>query len=402
MSKKTRTPEEKAAKEAARKERDTKRLAAVEAKTKARKEAEEKGLPWNDTIVAARFLEDYDAAFMSAVAGSPKVDDEPAVSPTKEELEAIAKGPQNPTPTAAELVKMAKAAVGRTTEEETANDNTEEPEAPTATGVDVVAKENPESDTPAQEAPVVEESADNSYDADNPATWLTDTNGGLLRLPSESNNKYNKRKNLFRNWKKAQAALDTETVGRNDDVPETKSYPTGELRYNSDEDGQTLPVPTKSAKEAAAVFEAATETETNEPATEAPAEPTSEPAQADPVEEAGTVGNEDDKPAETPEPTLPVEPVGDTAQTTVAKPTLKLATSQTEDEALVHCAQKFYGDTWTAERAEKLTKAFKFLEMAIRLQQKGESDSRVNMPMTSAIRLETEALGIAVTMAKAA
>ncbi len=406
---------DKAQKQANREARDKKRAAAVEAKTKARKEAEEKGLPWNDSIVAARFLEDYDAAFMSAVAGSPKVDDEPVVSPTKEELEAIAKGPQNPTPTAAELVKMAKAAVGRTTEEETANDNTEEPEAPTATGVDVVAKENPESDTPAQEAPADDTSgAIPAINVDDPSTWPLETNGGLMRLPGESGKKFSNRKHKHKLWKREQAKL-TET--RNGDAPETKQYPTGPaVVYNSDEDGQSvaLPKPEKSAAESAAVFEAAAMGQTDEPTNEAPAEQTDELAnetpaeqtdelaQTNPVQEAGESNVEDNSTSGTTEPAVPVEHTVAATETPPAKPTLTLATSQTEDEALVHRAQKFYGDTWTAERAEKLTKAFKFLEMAIRIQQKGESESRFNMPMTSAIRLETEALGISVATAKAA
>lgn len=400
-----------------RAERDKKRAAAVEAKTKARKEAEEKGLPWNDTIVAARFLEDYDAAFMSAVAGSPKVDDEPVVSPTREELEAIAKGPTQKEKTSAQLTleaakkhmeELAAAAL-----KDAANDNTEEPEAPTATGVDVVAKENPESDAPAEEAPADDNSGViPAINLDDPSTWPLEANGGLMRLPGESGKKFSNRKHKHKLWKREQEAI-AET--RNGDAPETKQYPTGPaVVYNSDEDGQTLPVPEKSAAESAAVFEAAAMGQTDEPTNEAPAEQTDELAnetpaeqtdelaQTNPVQEAGESNVEDSSTSGTTEPAVPVEQTVAATETPPTKPTLTIASSNTEDEALANRAQKFYGDTWTAERAEKLTKAFKFLEMAIRIQQKGESESRFNMPMTSAIRLETEALGISVATAKAA
>lgn len=111
----------------------------------------------------------------------------------------------------------------------------------------------------------------------------------------------------------------------------------------------------------------------NEPATDTPAEEQAE--QTEPFKQA------EDKPqpvVENPENTNAGTPVvveneaqpNPVVETPPAKPTLTLASSQSADEALIGRAQKFYGDTWTAERAEKLTKAFKFLEMAIRLQQR--------------------------------
>lgn len=405
-----------------REARDKKRAAAVAAKMKARSEAEEKGLPWNDTIPAARFLEDYDKAFMSAIAGEAKVSppvDPDVVAGVHQDPEAE----QAPVQTEKTSAQLTLEAARKHNEELLAaaneNDN-EEAEAPTTTGVSVTTEENPESDTSAEEAPTEEDKSGPipTIDLNDPSTWPLETNGGLMRLPGESGKKYSSRKHKHKLWKREQAKL-TETRNGEpptpseinktlpvDDTTETKRYPEGELDYHSDHDGQSvqLPKPEKSAAESANVFEAAAMGQTDEPATvvedETPAEE-AETNQPQPDDAGSTEGTEvpDAAPVDTKQEPAEQEtpPVVETA-----KPILTLASSQSDDEALTNRAQKFYGSTWTAERAEKLTKAFKFLEMAIRLQQKGESDSRVNMPMTSAIRLETEALGIAVAIAKAA
>lgn len=392
-------------KQANREARNKKRAAALEAKMKARKEAEEKGLPWNDSIVAARFLEDYDAAFMSAVAGEPKVS-EPVNPDVVAGVNQDPEADQTPVqteikvPSASELVKMAKAAVGRTTDE-VANDNDEEIEPLSTTGVSVMAKEDPVEDTPAEDksGPIP------AINLEDPSTWPLESNGGLMRFPGESGKKFSNRKHKHKLWRREQAKL-VET--RNGDAPESRPLTAEEVaEFNSRNTAVAGTVPVeKSAAESAAVFEAAeTETVKDEPATEAPVEEQAE--QTEPVKQAEdklqpVVENPENTDTGTPavaENEAQPDPV---VETPPAKPTLTLASSQSEDAALAARAQKFYGDTWTAARAEKLTKAFKFLEMAIRIQQKGESDSRVNMPMTSAIRLETEALGIAVVTAKAA
>lgn len=381
-------------KQANREARNKKRAAALEAKMKAHKEAKEKGLPWNDTIQAARFLEDYDAAFMSAVAGEPKVS-EPVNPDVVAGVNQDPEADQTPAqteikvPSASELVKMAKAAVGRTTGE-VANDNDEEIEPLSTTGVSVMAKEDPVEDTPAEEAPVEDKSGPiPAINLEDPSTWPLESNGGLMRFPGESGKKFSNRKHKHKLWRREQAKL-VET--RNGDAPESRPLTAEEVaEFNSRNTAVAGTVPVeKSAAESANVFEAAAMGQTDEPATEAPAE---EQVQPDAPQEAPETESVQADTAPEPAPTVQQPP---------AKPTLTLASSQSEDAALAARAQKFYGDTWTAERAEKLTKAFKFLEMAIRLQQKGESDSRVNMPMTSAIRLETEALGIAITQAKAA
>lgn len=411
-------------KQANREARNKKRAAALEAKMKARKEAEEKGLPWNDTIQAARFLEDYDAAFMSAVAGEPKVS-EPVNPDVVAGVNQDPEADQTPVqteikvPSASELVKMAKAAVGRTTDE-VANDNDEEIEPLSATGVDVVAKEDPVEDTPAEEAPVEDKSGPiPAINLEDPSTWPLESNGGLMRFPGESGKKFSNRKHKHKLWRREQAKL-VET--RNGDAPESRPLTAEEVaEFNSRNTAVAGTVPVeKSAAESAAVFEAAEmETVKDEPANETPDTEQAEPAGTDadttttdvpvaptkePLEEAGTSDVEETPHVEPSTATVEAKTGDEPKPTDVPekKPTLTLASSQSEDAALAARAQKFYGDTWTAARAEKLTKAFKFLEMAIRLQQKGESDSRVNMPMTSAIRLETEALGIAVVTAKAA
>jgi len=400
-----------------REARDKKRRAAVEAKTKARKEAEEKGLPWNDTIPAARFLEDYDTAFMSAIAGTAKVSDpvDPNVVCGVNQDPEADQTPVQTEKTSAQLTLEAakKAMLGQTgATEEVANDNAEEVEAPTCTGVDVVAKDDtpsqeaPESDTPAEEAPAEETSAIiPDIDLNDPSTWPLEANGGLMRLPGEPGKKYSSRKHKLKLWKREQEKLN-ET--RNGDTPaeetKTKQYPTGQLVYHSDYDGQSLTPPAKSAADSANVFEAAAMGQTDESATttegeqpvEAPETAVLQPNDAGSTESTEAPNNAPVNTQQEPAEQTPTPVVEAT------KPTLTLATSQSENEALANRAQKFYGDTWAPERAEKLTKAFKFLEMAIRLQQKGESDSRINMPMTSAIRLETEALGISVAVAKAA
>ena len=392
-----------------REARDKKRAAAVEAKTKARKEAEEKGLPWNDSIPAARFLEDYDTAFMSAIAGTAKISDpiDPNVVCGVNQDPQADQVPVQTEKTSAQLtLEAAKKAMLGTA------DDAEEPEAPTCTGVSVVANDNessqeaPEDNTPAQEAPVEDTSAIiPAIDLNDPSTWPLEANGGLMRLPGEPGKKFSSRKHKLKLWKREQEKLN-ET--RNGDTPaeetKTKQYPTGELVYHSDYDGQSLTPPTKSAAESANVFEAAAMGQTDESATttegeqpvEAPETTVPQPDDAGSTESTEAPNNAPVNTQQEPAEQTPTSVVEAT------KPTLTLATSQSEDEALANRAQKFYGDTWAPERAEKLTKAFKFLEMAIRLQQKGESDSRINMPMTSAIRLETEALGISVAVAKAA
>lgn len=420
-----------------REARDKKRRAAVEAKTKAREEAKEKGLPWNDSVPAARFLEDYDTAFMSAIAGTAKVSDpvDPNVVCGVNQDPEADQTPVQTEKTSAQLTleaaKKHKEELAAATLKEIANDNAEEVEAPTCTGVDVVAKDEPVEPIKLAELTKegitidLEPAADTSgivpsIDLNDPSTWPLEANGGLMRLPGEPGKKFSSRKHKLKLWKREQEKLN-ET--RNGDTPaeetKTKQYPTGELVYHSDYDGQSLTPPTKSAAESANVFEAAAMGQTDESAetNSAPeqseqTEPTEAPT-ADPATVAPTEQPLEQTETSNVEETLVVEHSTAAVETTAnlepklanvpeKKPTLTLATSQSEDEALANRAQKFYGDTWTPERAEKLTKAFKFLEMAIRLQQKGESDSRINMPMTSAIRLETEALGIAVAQVKAA
>jgi len=356
----------KAEKQKNREIRNKKRAAALEAKGKAKAEATEKGLPWNDAIPAARFIEDYDAAFMSAVAGEAKTG-EPVNPDVVAGVNQNPEADQTPAPTEKTSAQLTMEAA-RAAMLGTANDN-EEPEAPTVTGVPVMDNEEDKSGL----VPAI--------DLADPSTWPLEVNGGLMRLPGESNKKFSNRKHKHKLWRREQDKL-TET--RNGEPPAEegmdKMYPTGQLVYNSDEDGQSVqPVKSEQA---------------NEPATDTPAE---EQAEQVPAEEVAQP-----KPAEentAPEHVVQEEVVITPNKPVEAKPTLTLASSQSEDEALIGRAQKFYGSTWTEERAEKLTKAFKFLEMAIRLQQKGESESRINMPMTSAIRLETEALGIAFAKA---
>lgn len=361
-----------------RAERDKKRAAAVAAKCKARDEAKEKGLPWNDSIPAARFLDDYDSAFMSAIAGEVKVSepiDPNIVCGVNQDPEADQVPVQTEKTSAQLTLEAAKKhkeelAAAALKAEETANDNAEEPEAPTCTGVDVVAKEAPESDTPAQDAPV-EETSDviPSIDLNDPSTWPLEANGGLMRLPGEPGKKFSSRKHKLKLWKREQEKL-IET--RNGDAP-------------AEEVSQSLPKPIKSAAESANVFEAAAMGQTdefaNETPTEEPAEQT-QPAERTEDKPEPVVENPENTDAGTPAVTECETQPDPVIEATTTKPTLTLASSQTDDEALTARAQKFYGDTWTAEQAEKLTKAFKFLEMAI--------------------RLETEALGISVTVAKAA
>lgn len=106
----------------------------------------------------------------------------------------------------------------------------------------------------------------------------------------------------------------------------------------------------------------------------------------------------EETPAETPAP-VQTEPEvtpesGPVEAKTTTKPKLTIASSQEEKPEMVAAAKKFYGSTWTDERAPLLTKAYKWMTIAVKLSQEPNiTATRVNLPMNAALRHEAEAFG---------
>lgn len=54
-------------------------------------------------------------------------------------------------------------------------------------------------------------------------------------------------------------------------------------------------------------------------------------------------------------------------------------------------AAKFYGKAFTPERAETLTKAIKYLDMAVRAEASGDVGSKADMAFKAALKAEESA-----------
>lgn len=392
-------------------------------KQKALDKADEDKLPWDDSVKAKAFEEDYDAAFAKATNADTGIDYEQRIAARAAMMAGskpvVDKPEADPTvKSTAELLKAAKETMLPT------NDNTETTDAVTT---ETAASEEPVEEAPTEEAPTDQPSqeapaeqpgtegtpadgeaeqqqqpdttvASDDASGDTSKEPIVDANGQLVKLPGESNKAFNKRKhkhNLAKRAAEAAANFDARMEEGRNGAPPTpsdinKRLPTGDLGeggYSSDADGQSLPIPEKSAKESANVFEAAAMAEEapkalSEAATMAEAikEQEAPVVEEKPVEEAPA----EEKPEET-------------------KPTLTLVSSTEESPETIAAAQKFYGTTWNDERSLKLLKAYKFLMLAIKLQgTPGTTESRWNLPLTSAIRLENEALEIGAKKAMAA
>lgn len=355
--------------------KDERRRDRLALKVKARSEALEQGLPWDDNFKAIMFEENYENAFKQATE-SPHAIDADILKASDAKIAGM--GPPAPV---------------------TANDNTEtsteqqpepEQEAPAEE-----TTESPVDDTPAEEAPIVEA--------------IVDPN---LKREGESTRQWKQR--LHRQSKAtAQATTFVEPETRNGDAPaettKPSKYPTGDLIHHSDYDGNSVTLPAKSDKDAANVFETAAMGATDEPATNAPKE---EPGEQEPKE--ADVPLDTIIPAEAPVEER-VEPQTVESDTTSEVPdtsgtkkreTLKLVSTSTpkqiseNSKGYVDDAKKFYGAAFTEERAADLTDAYRMLCMAIRSEASGSVMS--GKAIEKALKHEQDAFAIGVEMKKAA
>lgn len=389
--------------------KDERRRDRLALKTKARTEALEQGLPWDDNFKAIMFEENYKNAFKQAT--------------------------ESPHAIEADILKASDAKIANMSVSPlvTANDNTETVTDEPATDAPA---EQPVDTPPAEEAqPVPEGAPENDGKAGSASENTTGTTveadptvttvDPWLKRDDETKAQWKGRKAQMRAAQKAEeAATKTpseinktlplevlEETTRNGDAPVEKRYPEGILGHHSDHDGQSIQPPAKSAKDAAAAFEAAAMGATDDNSTEVenveqPTTATSVEEHAEPPVEENTT-EENTAPADTteqPTPSVPVE--AEQPVTEKKRETLKLVPKSgvkpisDNSKGYVADAKKFYGVAFTDERAADLTDAYRLLCMAIRTEANG--GQMADAALRNALKKEAEAFAIGVEQAKAA
>lgn len=294
--------------------KDQRRADRLALRDKALEQSIAEGLPFDESVSAIQFEQDYEAAYKKATESDKAMSaaDRVALRERIKQISAEAVKPVEQTEkTAAQLtLEAAKATlIGSTTEEPVA-----EP-----------AKEEPVKEEPVAEPPVIEAIAD-----------------PMLRREGETKKAWKQR---LHNMKKQEKLA--EPVAETTEPPaksETKSYPTGQLVYNSDEDGDSLKI---------------------------------EPKKADPIKE---------------EPK--VEPVAE-----AKKPTLTVAASNNVVDRGVDNAKEakaFYGNAYTDERSVSLNEAYYWLTRAVAAEQ-DKNAAKFRMAMGSALKHEAAAYGKTIT-----
>lgn len=294
--------------------------------------------------------------------------------------------------------------------------------------------------------------------------YTLDAKGELVQLDGESGKKYGQRKHKFKGAKyradkavkdaakaeQAEAASVVEFEGRNGSPPSPSDI-NKTLPLDVDDNGDAITAvvtpPEKSAEESATVFEEETKVDealvehgsfaataeaekaNNESATVAPSEEQPEqsettdiPASTDNNPDGGTVEptnepapvDQQQEPAEQTSPPM-VDEVKASTPAPKPKQTPKLVVdnekSAAEDKKLAEkqteadraAAKKFYGSTWSDDKAIKLTQAHIWLTRATeadrKLRDKVEFEGPINMrtkfrmAMNAALKFEAEALG---------
>ena len=411
--------------------KDEKRRDRLALRDKALEEALAQNLPFNEKHPAMAFEQNYKQAFQDATT-SPNAIPAAAIKAAKAEIAAsIAKNANegrigeriiakaNDTPAIAEAIKHFNSQVAEGVEEvkplvegtiitEQTNELSTDAVAEAATDEQPVTTSSDEAtptvlESDATEGAAMEEPAEQAL------TNEFDENGKLIRWPNESSKSYGRRKHeakLSGAWKKPETTTVTvEPIDggvqlvdetRNGEPPETKRYPTGELVYHSDHDGQSVPLTAENNNEIKVdddlvkngSFAATAETGTSDATQDVPE------TQKDQPEEV-------QEPVQTEPVSKPVEP-GPSEAKTDKTPTLVVNNKHTSVE--IAAAKKFYGSAWTDERAVNLTEAHMWLAKAVDSdsQIRGlpyENKSPVNprtryrMAMNAALKFEALALG---------
>lgn len=416
--------------------KDEKRRDRLALRSKALEEALAQNLPFNENHPAMAFEQNYQQAFKDATT-SPNAIPADAIKAAKAKLaEDLAKikvpaaaeegrigerimAKANDTPAIAEAIKHFNSQVAEGVEEvkplvEGTIITEQKDELSTDAVAEAATDEQPVTTSSDEATPTVLESdategAAMEEPAEQALTNEFDEHGKLIRWPNESSKSYGRRKHeakLSGAWKKPEITTVTveEIDGgvqlvdetRNGEPPETKRYPTGELVYHSDHDGQSVPLTAENDNEIKVdddlvkngSFAATAETETSDATQDVPE------TQKDQPEEV-------QKPVQTEPVSKPVEP-GPSEAKTDKTPTLVVDNKHTSIE--IAAAKKFYGSAWTDERAVNLTEAHMWLAKAVDSdsQIRGlpyENKSPVNprtryrMAMNAALKFEALALG---------
>lgn len=299
--------------------KDQRRADRLALRDKALEQSIAEGLPFDESVSAIQFEQDYEAAYKKATESDKAMPaaERVALRERIKQISAEAVKPVEQTEkTAAQLtLEAAKATlIGSTTEEP--------------------VKEEPVAE-PVAEPPMIEAIAD-----------------PMLRREGETKKAWKQR---LHNMKKQEKLA--EPVAETTEAPtksETKSYPTGQLVYNSDEDGDSLKVEPKKV------------------------EPVKEEPKVEPVTEVKV------------EPAKEVE---------AKKPTLTVAASNNVVDRGVDNAKEakaFYGNAYIDERSASLNEAYYWLTRAVVAEQ-DKNAAKFRMAMGSALKHEAAAYGKTIT-----
>ena len=444
------------------KERRADRLAL---RYKALAEALEKNLPFFEGYPAAKFEEDYAKAFTDATTCEKAIPAD-QIRAAKAEVAASIEAAANKTPTQ-ELIDAAKASQlpqaemdNTETLSKDAADLALMQEADKLDKSPVAVVTEGQITLVSNDGEIVgeKEIGETSTVTYEGVEYTLDAKGELLQLDGESGKKYGQRKHKFKGAKyradkavkdaaKAEALAAVEFEGRNGSPPSPSDI-NKTLPLDVDDNGDAITAvvtpPEKSAEESATVFEeetkvdealvehgsfaatAAAEEANNESATQPEAEQPVETPKADQPQADDAASPSVPETADTPtvdpvnEPTEQTSPpmVDEVKASTPApkpKQTPKLVVdnekSAAEDKKLAEkqteadraAAKKFYGSTWSDDKAIKLTQAHIWLTKATeadrKLRDKVEFEGPVNMrtkfrmAMNAALKFEAEALG---------
>lgn len=430
----------------------------LDLREKALQEAVSQGLPFFDGYPAAKFEEDYAKAFKEATTCEKAIPANEIVAKreaTAASIKAAKEGTKTPTQ---ELIDAAKASQGLANDNlpaaEMDNTNTSKDAADLAlmqeadkldkSPVAVVAEGtvtlvSHDGDIVGEKE--IGETTTVTYEG---VEYIVDAKGELVQRDGETKQKFGQRKHAFKGAKyrhnkaikdaakaaQAEAAAVAEFEGRNGSPPSPSDI-NKNLPMDIDDEGKEVFTPEvkpeKSAETSMAVFENA-EKEANESASveqnKTPAEtPETTVLQSDDAASVDSTEVPNNAPVDTQqepaEQTTP--PVVDEVKASTPAPKPKMTPqlvvdnekTADEDKKLTEkqsaedraAAKKFYGSTWTDERATKLTQALIWLNKAIeadkKLRDKIETEGPKNnrtvfrLAMNAALRFESEALGYA-------